>query len=186
MAERGRAPGRVQGIAETWPPRGGAQAGGFMRPGSMLGRRISTNCANGCAPKPAPDVCCRGCRSPSEPALPFISRPTTSRCCRSSPSPRQYFASWRSCFAGRSFFRWPSWSQRWRRALRRQPSEPRYLAHEVLARPALFGVAIGLCRDPRHSRTHRPVCAAGDADGRPALADKAGAGAAVGAQGHGA
>lgn len=27
MAERGRAPGRVQGIAETWPPRGGAQAG---------------------------------------------------------------------------------------------------------------------------------------------------------------
>jgi competence protein ComEC len=29
MAERGRAPGRVQGIAETWPPRGAAQAGGF-------------------------------------------------------------------------------------------------------------------------------------------------------------
>jgi competence protein ComEC len=29
MAERGRTPGRVQGIAETWPPRGGTQAGGF-------------------------------------------------------------------------------------------------------------------------------------------------------------
>ena len=29
MAERGRAPGRVQGIAETWPPRSGVQAGGF-------------------------------------------------------------------------------------------------------------------------------------------------------------
>ena len=29
MAERGRAPGRVQGIAETWPPRGAAQAGGL-------------------------------------------------------------------------------------------------------------------------------------------------------------
>ena len=29
MAERGRTPGRVQGIAETWPPRGGVQAGGL-------------------------------------------------------------------------------------------------------------------------------------------------------------
>jgi competence protein ComEC len=29
MAERGRAPGRLQGIAETWPPRSGAQTGGF-------------------------------------------------------------------------------------------------------------------------------------------------------------
>ena len=29
MAERGRAPGRAQGIAGTWPPRGAAQAGGF-------------------------------------------------------------------------------------------------------------------------------------------------------------
>src|SRR5579872_6408522 len=29
MAERGRAPGRVQGIAETWPPRGGARTGGL-------------------------------------------------------------------------------------------------------------------------------------------------------------
>src|SRR5579864_9399016 len=29
MAERGRMPGRVQGIAETWPPRGRAQSGGF-------------------------------------------------------------------------------------------------------------------------------------------------------------
>ena len=29
MAERGRAPGRVQGIAETWPPQGGVRAGGF-------------------------------------------------------------------------------------------------------------------------------------------------------------
>ena len=30
MAERGRTPGRVQGIAETWPPRGGARAGGLV------------------------------------------------------------------------------------------------------------------------------------------------------------
>src|ERR1700744_4254003 len=29
MAERGRAPGRVQGIAETWPPRGQVQTGDF-------------------------------------------------------------------------------------------------------------------------------------------------------------
>src|SRR5579872_3870133 len=29
MAERGRTPGRVQGIAETWPPRGGVQTGGL-------------------------------------------------------------------------------------------------------------------------------------------------------------
>ncbi|HZR77140.1 ComEC/Rec2 family competence protein [Bradyrhizobium sp.] len=29
MAERGRTPGRVQGIAETWPPRGGARTGGL-------------------------------------------------------------------------------------------------------------------------------------------------------------
>jgi competence protein ComEC len=29
MAERGRAPGRTQGIAQTWPPRGGAATGGF-------------------------------------------------------------------------------------------------------------------------------------------------------------
>jgi competence protein ComEC len=29
MAERGRAPGRVQGIAQTWPPRGRTAAGGF-------------------------------------------------------------------------------------------------------------------------------------------------------------
>jgi competence protein ComEC len=29
MAERGRAPGRVQGIAGTWPPRGTVQTGGF-------------------------------------------------------------------------------------------------------------------------------------------------------------
>src|ERR1700744_1868536 len=29
MAERGRTPGRVQGVAETWPLRGRAEAGGF-------------------------------------------------------------------------------------------------------------------------------------------------------------
>lgn len=29
MAERGRAPGRTEGIAQTWPPRGGAATGGF-------------------------------------------------------------------------------------------------------------------------------------------------------------
>src|SRR5579872_1074827 len=29
MAERGRTPGLVQGIAETWPPRGGARTGGL-------------------------------------------------------------------------------------------------------------------------------------------------------------
>jgi competence protein ComEC len=29
MAERGRTPGRVQGIAETWPPRGSIRTGGF-------------------------------------------------------------------------------------------------------------------------------------------------------------
>src|SRR5579871_1749568 len=29
MAERGRTPGRVQGIAETWPARGGVRIGGF-------------------------------------------------------------------------------------------------------------------------------------------------------------
>ncbi|HET7886607.1 MAG TPA: ComEC/Rec2 family competence protein, partial [Bradyrhizobium sp.] len=29
MAERGRSPGRAQGIAETWPPRSAAQTGGF-------------------------------------------------------------------------------------------------------------------------------------------------------------
>jgi len=33
MAERGRAPGRAQGIAGTWPPRGAAQAGGFAPSG---------------------------------------------------------------------------------------------------------------------------------------------------------
>jgi competence protein ComEC len=33
MAERGRAPGRAQGIAGTWPPRGTAQAGGFVPAG---------------------------------------------------------------------------------------------------------------------------------------------------------
>ncbi|HZE51773.1 MAG TPA: ComEC/Rec2 family competence protein [Bradyrhizobium sp.] len=33
MAERGRAPGRSQGIAGTWPPRGAAQAGGFAPSG---------------------------------------------------------------------------------------------------------------------------------------------------------
>ncbi|WP_298259345.1 ComEC/Rec2 family competence protein [Bradyrhizobium sp.] len=29
MAERGRTPGRVRGIADTWPPRGGVQTGGL-------------------------------------------------------------------------------------------------------------------------------------------------------------
>jgi competence protein ComEC len=33
MAERGRAPGRPQGIAGTWPPGGAAQAGGFAPSG---------------------------------------------------------------------------------------------------------------------------------------------------------
>jgi competence protein ComEC len=33
MAERGRAPGRPQGIAGTWPPRGAAHAGGFAPSG---------------------------------------------------------------------------------------------------------------------------------------------------------
>ncbi len=33
MAERGRAPGRAQGIAGTWPPRSAAQAGGFVPSG---------------------------------------------------------------------------------------------------------------------------------------------------------
>jgi competence protein ComEC len=33
MAERGRAPGRTQGIAGTWPPRSAAQAGGFAPSG---------------------------------------------------------------------------------------------------------------------------------------------------------
>ena len=34
MAERGRAPGRTQGFAGTWPPRGAAQAGG-LAPSSL-------------------------------------------------------------------------------------------------------------------------------------------------------
>jgi len=33
MAERGRAPSQTQGIAGTWPPRGTAQAGGFVPSG---------------------------------------------------------------------------------------------------------------------------------------------------------
>ena len=33
MAERGRAPGRTQGIAGTWPPREAARAGGFAPSG---------------------------------------------------------------------------------------------------------------------------------------------------------
>ncbi len=33
MAERGRAPGRAQGIAGTWPPRAAAQAGGYAPSG---------------------------------------------------------------------------------------------------------------------------------------------------------
>ena len=33
MAERGRAPGRAQGIAGTWPPRGTVQAGGYAPSG---------------------------------------------------------------------------------------------------------------------------------------------------------
>src|SRR5258708_6010293 len=33
MAERGRVPGRSQGYAGTWPPRGAAQAGGFAPSG---------------------------------------------------------------------------------------------------------------------------------------------------------
>src|ERR1700728_1406869 len=33
MAERGRSPGRTQGFAGTWPPRGAAQAGGFAPSG---------------------------------------------------------------------------------------------------------------------------------------------------------
>lgn len=40
MAERGRTPGRVQGIAGTWPPRGGVQAGGLVG-GSEAWSRIS-------------------------------------------------------------------------------------------------------------------------------------------------
>ena len=47
-----------------------------------------------------------------------------------------------------------------------------------------FGVAVGLRRDPRHPRAHRSFCAARRTDGKPALADKTGARAAVGAQGH--
>jgi competence protein ComEC len=33
MAERGRSPGRTQGFAGTWPPRGAVQAGGFAPSG---------------------------------------------------------------------------------------------------------------------------------------------------------
>ncbi len=33
MAERGRGPGRAQGIAGTWPPRSTARAGGFAPSG---------------------------------------------------------------------------------------------------------------------------------------------------------
>src|SRR6202158_1466815 len=33
MAERGRAPGRTQGITGTWPPREAARAGGFAPSG---------------------------------------------------------------------------------------------------------------------------------------------------------
>src|SRR5215212_1623255 len=33
MAEQGRSPGRTQGFAGTWPPRGAAQAGGFAPSG---------------------------------------------------------------------------------------------------------------------------------------------------------
>src|ERR1700682_2233525 len=33
MAERGRAPGRTQGYAGTWPPREAARAGGFAASG---------------------------------------------------------------------------------------------------------------------------------------------------------
>ncbi len=38
MAERGRAPGRVQGIADTWPPRKGVQTGGIAAGASIWPR----------------------------------------------------------------------------------------------------------------------------------------------------
>ena len=50
----------------------------------------------------------------------------------------------------------------------------------------VFGVADGLCRDPRHPRAHRPFCAARRHHGKRARNDKARARAAVGEEGHGA
>ena len=50
----------------------------------------------------------------------------------------------------------------------------------------VFGIADRLCRNPRHSRAHRPFCAARRHHGKRARDDQAGTRAAVGEEGHGA
>ena len=117
------------------------------RQGLAPGRLSSKACANGFAPKPVPAGYCRGCyfAADHEPVLPVAATAAIVFCAaafllrrRKILPDRRYDIS--DC-----------------RGLCRCDLEDRASCARRAGPPGLFGLVVGLCRDPRHPRAHRPL-----------------------------
>ena len=184
MAERGRSPGRAQGIAGTWPPRSAARAGGFAPSGfgawsSFLDRLREWVRAEAGAGRLLPWVpvafgtgIAFYFAADHEPVLPVAAIAAIGFCVAAFLLRRQrIFPVAVMVAAVAAGFATATCEDGMDRARR-------------VGEAGLFGVAFGFCRDPRHPRTHRPVRVARHADGWSAHPNKTGAGSTVGTQGH--
>ena len=168
MAERGRAPGRTRAIAGTWPPRGAAQAGGFAPSGfaawpslvETLREWLRAEAGAGRLLPWVPVAFGTGIAcyfaADREPVLSVAAVVAIALCAGGVP------AAAAKDISGRGDDR------RRRRGLCDGDLEDRAGRAWRAGAADVFGVAVGLRRDPRHPRAHRPLCAARRLDGEPA------------------
>jgi competence protein ComEC len=171
MAERGRAPGRAQGVAGTWPPHGGVHTGGFTAgfgvwPGALekLREWVRAEAGAGRLLPWVPIAFGTGIAfyfaADHEPVLPVAVVTALGLGVVAFLLRRGKFftvavmaASVAAGFATATF-------------------RTAHIAHEVLVKPAYSVSLSGFCRGAGHSRTDRPFRIARDADGRPATTGK--------------
>src|SRR6202158_1392196 len=184
MAGRRRAPGRTQGIAGTWPPREAARAGGFAPSGldawpSLADKLREWGRAEAGAGRLLPWVpvafgtgIAFYFTADREPVASATAVVATALCLAAFLLRRQKIFPIAVMIAAiAAGFATATW-------------KTARVAHGVLARP-MYSVSLsGFVQTPRHPRAHRPLRVARRANGKPAIANQAGASSVVGAQGH--
>ena len=183
MAERDGPRRRTQGVAGTWPPRGAAQGAALAPSGaawsSFLERLQAWVRAEAGAGRLLP-----GFPSPLAQAWRSISPRRASRCSAVSIATAIAAMHRRLPVAAKPVLCGGCDGRGRLGGLCHGDLQDR--AHDAHRAGAadLFGVAVRLCRDPRHPRAHRPLRAARDHDGCAAAVDETRARAAVGEEGH--
>jgi len=183
MAEQGRAQGRTQGYAGTWPPRDAARAGGIAPSGlsawpSLIDKSRMWIRAEAGAGRLLPWVpvafgtgIALYFTADREPVLSVVAVVAIGLCAAAFLLRRyKIFPIAVMIAAIAAGFAIATW-------------KTARVAHGVLARP-IYSVSLSLRPDPRHPRAYRPLRVARRAHGKPEIAGQAGARSAVSAQGH--